>query len=119
MQRDVPYTLPSRFPPDFLSDDPRSRRLLTRVSELLRTRAAGSLSTSVRSRIAQEFDPSDQDEIELILMQYGNDQPEAERVHTAILILAHGRKAEVAYHVAVALRDYCDVLYSANYAVPD
>jgi hypothetical protein len=108
-------TIPTLMPPEFSSDDPRVRQVVNRVAELLRSRAAGSLSSPVRSRVAREFSPSDRDEIELFLMQYTNDNPEPERVHSAILVLGQGRRNEVAYNVWVAMQDYRDVLYSANH----
>ncbi|HEX7337613.1 MAG TPA: hypothetical protein VF252_10435 [Gemmatimonadales bacterium] len=76
-----------------------------------------TLSPLVRSRVAGEFAPAEQPEVELLLAQY--DDLEIERVQLAILRLAKGQLADVARHVAAAREDYRDVLYWASYYEDD
>lgn len=77
----------------------------------------GALSPIVRSRVAGEFAPAEQPEVELLLARY--DDREIERVQLAILHLAKGNLADVARHVAAAREDYRDVLYWAYYYEDD
>ena len=79
----------------------------------------GSLTASVRSQVARDFEPGERDEVKLLLAQYGTGEPETERVQLAILDVAKGKKADVARHVSSALLDYRDVLYAAYYYEDD
>lgn len=76
-----------------------------------------TLSPIVRSRVAGEFAPAEQPEVELLLAQY--DDLEIERVQLAILQLSKGQLADIARHVAAAREDYRDVLYWAYYYEDD
>ena len=74
------------------------------------------LSAGVRERIRAEFPPEQHGEAEVALAAYGEGQPDAERVHHAILNLAAGDLEELRQSVRTAEQDYRDVLFYGEYS---
>jgi hypothetical protein len=79
---------------------------------------ADELNVYVRRRIGQYFAPEDHEEVAGHLKRFpGNTEQGRKRVHLAILKLSQGDKKELARLVDVALTDYRDVLYWAEYCM--
>ena len=72
---------------------------------------------SVLKKIRADFAESDWDEVKKALAEYGKEpyHRERERVHFDILMLSKGELEEVRKLVTIALQDYRDVLYWAEY----
>jgi ABC-type siderophore export system fused ATPase/permease subunit len=76
------------------------------------------LNVYVQRKIRQYFAPENREEVAELLKRFpGNSEQGRKRVHLAILKLSQGNKEELARLVNVALTDYRDVLYWAEYCM--
>jgi len=74
------------------------------------------LSFIVLKRVEGEYPPEEREQVAELLKRYkGDSEQRRKRVHLGILKLAKGNKEELAHLVGVALTDYRDILYWAEY----